>query len=162
MEAKRLEVPIKDFDTSGYDDFEIVPKNEAVKEEKPSEKENEIDLVLADGGDLLRYFIKRFKEVHGYDYKVDINKEKNIFENFKARYGPDAGQMIRILFDKHQGKLEQINGIVTATAFTKNSKWIQDMLYCELQEEKKSETVENSTEGLMTSNEFRQAFRLAI
>lgn len=169
MERKQLDGPLRDFDTGNYNDVEFIPKEvtpklveETVEEtvvEKP-QKEVVVDLPTATGRELLLYFMKRFKESHGYDYKTDWVKEVAILDSFRSRYGPDAGPMVAILFDKHQGKLT--SGIVTVTAFSKGAKWIQDSLYIDLQEAKKVERVENNVEGLMSSSDFRRTFNVAI
>jgi hypothetical protein len=165
MERKQLDAPIRDFDTGSYDDVEFIPKSE-IKVESPKVEqveeikvEDELDLTVANGRELLIYFMKRFKESHGYDYKTDWVKEVSILESFRSRYGPDAGPMIAILFDKHEGKLT--SGIVTVTAFSKGAKWIQDSLYFELQEKKKAKVVESNVEGLISSNDFRRTFSLS-
>lgn len=165
MERKQLDAPIRDFDTGSYDDVEFIPKSEIKVEEVSSPKvkevkeEVELDLTVATGRELLIYFMKRFKESHGYDYKTDWVKEVSILDSFRSRYGPDAGPMVAILFDKHEGKLT--SGIVTVTAFSKGAKWIQDSLYFDLQEKKKAEVVDSNVEGLISSNEFRRTFSLS-
>lgn len=167
MDIKQLDVPIRDFDTNGYDDIEFIPKERvetvAVIDEVKAEpvEEHQQELALMDGRSLLHYFLNRFKEVHGYPYKPDYVKELKIFESFKSRYGSDAGHMVRVLFDNHQGKLAETNGVITPTAFTKNAKWIQDMLYCEVQEEQKKTVKHESSEGLMTSDDFIRLFQMA-
>lgn len=157
MEIKNLEVPIRDFDTSSYDDVEFIPKEPVVVEIV----EESVDLCLATERELLDYFRRKFKESHGYEYKIDWLKDTAIFRSFISRYGPDAGPMVRILFENHNGKLNAVDGVITVTAFSKAAKWIQDMLYCDLQEEKKKKVLDNSAEGLITSNDFRKAFNVA-
>jgi hypothetical protein len=53
------------------------------------------------------------------------------------------------------------DGIMTVTAFSKGSKWIQDRLYIELQQcrAKENEPKVNS-EGLMGSNDFLKRMSL--
>jgi len=141
---KKLEVPIKDFDDDSYD--EVVE----VKVEEVS-KRPELNLEEADAKDLLFYFQTRFKEVHGYEYIISWVKEIGILRSFKERYGKDAGPMIDLLFTKYKGEIN--GGIMTITAFSKGSKWIQDKLYIELQQSRVVvETVK--VEGLMDSDDF--------
>jgi hypothetical protein len=168
MERKQLDVPIKDFDSNGYDEVEFISKDEIVieniSEEEVAlieEKELELDLSIAVGSQLLDYFMKRFKDAHGYEYVSDRVRDSVTLDGFRDRYGLDAGPMIKILFDKHNGKLSKADGVITVTAFSRGAKWLQDMLYFDLQEEKKKQVFKNSNEGLMTSNEFRKIFRVA-
>jgi len=141
---KKLIVPIKDFDSDSYDEVIEVPVSK-VESSQLSIDEN------SDPKDLLMYFSKRFKEVHGYDYVISWVKEIGILKSFKERYGQDAGPMVELLFDKYAGS---INGsVMTITAFSKGSKWIQDRLYIELQQSKVKEEPA-SVEGLMSSNDF--------
>jgi len=149
---KHLEVPIKDFDNDSYD--EVV---EVVEPVRASEVTVAIDLVSADAKGLLTYFIARFKEAHGYDYISEWVKELSIMKSYKDRYGPDAGPMIEILFDKYAGVIN--GGVMTVTAFSKGSKWIQDRLYIELQScRAKAQEPKINVEGLMNSNDFLNRF----
>ena len=168
MEIKQLSVPIKDFDQGGYDEVEFISKpNIPIKEKIVSpkiliEENQEIDLINATGNQLLKYFLKRFNETHGYEYRPDWPKDTKTLNAFRDRYSVDAGPMIKVLFDKHKGKLSAADGVITVTAFARGSKWIQDMLYCDLQEDKKQkQSFNESTEGLMSSYDFRRVFRLA-
>ena len=174
MERKQLEAPIKDFDTGGYSDVEFISREE-IEKEIPKENtittlqemlDSDIDIELPDvpligGTKLLKYFKERFYEAHGYEYLSDEERDINIFEDFKSRCGTNAVPMIKILFDNHQGKLSAVDGAITPSAFKRTAKWIQDILYLELQEEKKRKIVDNSTEGLMTSDEFLRILRVA-
>jgi len=177
MEIKQLEVELRDFDTNDYS-VEFIDKESAkskpieslLKKEEPTKLQEVInsdiescntEIPLVDGYKLQQYFLKRFKEVHGYEFVSADNSDIQIFDDFKNRYGDDAGPMIKILFDKHQGKLKSVDGVITINAFKKNAKWIQDMLYCELQEDKKNNNVDNSTEGLMSSHDFIRFFSVA-
>jgi len=60
------------------------------------------------------------------------------------------------LFDKHKGKIN--DQVMTLTAFSKGSKWIQDTLYIELQQDKIKEEKRPSSEGLMSSGLFLDRF----
>jgi hypothetical protein len=155
MERKNLEVPIKDFDDNGYDDSQYVLPESDIENPK------ELDLSIATGSQLLDYFLKRFKEAHGYDYVVDKEYDRSTFDLFRDRYGTDAGHMVRILFDNHNGKLSATDGVITVKAFARGAKWLQDMLYFDLQEEKKKQILDNSVEGLMAADDFIRRFRLA-
>ena len=136
---KKLDVPIRDYDSDNYDE-EIVVE---VKEPGPWDD--------TEPKDLLNYFTRRFKEVHGYEYVVSWVKELAIMKAFQERYQQDAGPMIELLFDKYAGSLN--GSVMTVTAFSRGSKWIQDRLYIELQQSKvKEETVK--VEGLMDSSDF--------
>jgi hypothetical protein len=171
MEIKQLGGPIKDFDQGGYDGVEFIPKKVTVNKIALNNKilvnsvvereKHELDLSIASGSQLLDYFVERFEQSHGYKYVVLRDRDVNIMDNFRDRYGLDAGPMIKILFDNHNGKLDATEGIISPTAFAKGSKWIQDMLYCELQEEKKKTVLDNSSEGLMSADDFIRAFKMA-
>ena len=148
---KHLE-EIKDFDNDNYD--EVVEVKQEVKSSDPS---IQIDLISADGRQLLSYFITRFREAHGYDYISEWVKELAVMKSFKDRYGPDAGPMIEILFDKYNGIIN--DGVMTVTAFSKGSKWIQDRLYIELQScRNKANEPQVNSEGLMGSSDFFKRF----
>ena len=148
---KHLE-EIKDYDNDNYD--EVVEVKEPVRASQSNVK---MDLVSADGKDLLGYFIARFKEAHGYDYVSEWVKELAVMKSFKDRYGPDAGPMIEILFDKYNGIIN--DGVMTITAFSKGSKWIQDRLYIELQScRNKANEPQVNSEGLMGSGDFFKRF----
>ena len=150
-EKKKIDGEPVCYDNDSYDE---------VVEVKVAESREEliagIDLVNATPRELLIYFADRFKEVHGYAYNVEWVKESAIFKSFSERYGVDAGPMIAILFDNHKGKLNDL--VMTATAFSKGSKWIQDTLYIELQQQKQKQENRNSTEGLMNTNDFIERF----
>ena len=152
-EKKKIDGDPVNYDNDSYDE---------VVEVKVAESREElvagIDLVIASPRDLLIYFADRFKETHGYAYNVDWVKESAIFKSFKERYGVDAGPMVAVLFDNHKGKLNDL--VMTATAFSKGSKWIQDTLYIELQQQKLKEENRNSTEGLMNTNDFIERFSI--
>lgn len=153
IEKKPASTPLQDYDNDSYD--EIVVAVESVKEGFNAS----IDLSEAKPKDLLVYFANRFKEAQGYEYVVSWEKEIAIMKGFKERYGLDAGPMIALLFDKYNCLL---NGqVMTVTAFSKGSKWIQDKLYIELRQDiiKQSEP-KVSVEGLMDSNDFLN--RLAL
>jgi len=150
VEKKIVDSPLKDFDNDSYD--EIV--SEVV--EKISSKD--IDLDNAEAKDLLIYFANRFKESQGFEYNVEWVKEMAIFKSFKERYGSDAGPMVALLFDKYHCVL---NGqVMTATAFSKGSKWIQDKLYIELKQDLVKEENRPSTEGLMRTDDFLSRFNI--
>lgn len=152
-EKKKIDGDPVNYDNDSYDE---------VVEVKVAESREElvagIDLVTVSPRDLLIYFADRFKETHGYAYNVDWVKESAIFKSFKERYGVDAGPMVAVLFDNHKGKLNDL--VMTATAFSKGSKWIQDTLYIELQQQKLKEENRNSTEGLMNTNDFIERFSI--
>jgi hypothetical protein len=151
MEKKKFDRDLTNYDVDSYDDVIVTSPIESKKDLVAS-----IDLVNATPRELLIYFSDRFKETHGYAYNVEWVKESAIFKSFKERYGVDAGPMIALLFDKHKGKLNDL--VMTATAFSKGSKWIQDTLYIELQQEKLRNENRNSTEGLMNTNDFIERF----
>jgi len=151
MEKKSFDGELADYDNDSYDEVIEVKVIESKQELVAS-----IDLVTATPRDLLLYFADRFKETHGYAYNVEWVKETAIFKSFKERYGVDAGPMVALLFDKHGGKLNDL--VMTATAFSKGSKWIQDTLYIELQQQKIKNETRNSTEGLMNTNDFIERF----
>ena len=146
---KKLELPIRDYDNDSYDEVIEVPTTEA----RPA---LEIDLAGASPKELLVYFAARFKEVHGYEYVIEWVKEIAVFKSFKERYGVDAGPMVALLFDKYRGVVN--DGVMTVTAFSKGSKWIQDKLYVELRETKLREENRPSTQGLMSTDDFLKRF----
>lgn len=151
IEKKSFDGPLANYDDDDYDSVIETPVIES-KEELI----NELDLVNASPRDLLLYFVSRYKETHGYDYVVEWIKEVSILKSFKERYGVDAGPMIALLFDKHKGKLNDM--VLTVTAFSKGSKWIQDTLYIELQQNKIKEENRPSSEGLMNTDDFLKRF----
>jgi hypothetical protein len=151
MEEKSFDGPLSNYDDNSYD--------EVIETQVPESKEeliNELDLTKADARQLLLYFCSKFKETQGYDYNVDWVKETSILKAFRDRYGNDAGPMIKLLFDKHNGKIN--DQVMTITAFSKGSKWIQDTLYIELQQDKIKEENRPSSEGLMHTDDFFKRF----
>jgi len=151
MEKKTVEGEIYDFDLDDYDT--VVTE---VKPETKQELVEGIDLVTADPRQLLTYFAERFKEVHGYAYNIEWVKEVAILKSFMERYRLDAGPMVALLFDKYRGVIN--GGVMTVTAFSKGSKWIQDLLYIDLQQTRIKQENKPSTEGLMGTDEFLQRF----
>jgi hypothetical protein len=142
-----------DYDNDDYNDF-----IEATIVENKKELFQELDLLEATPRELLLYFANRYKEVHGFEYVIEWVKEIAIFKSFKERYQKDSGPMIELLFEKHGGKINDM--VMTATAFSKGSKWIQDTLYIELQQQRQKEENKTSTEGLMDTSEFLKRFAL--
>ena len=151
MEEKSFDGPLANYDDDSYD--EVIEVQQAATKE---DLVKELDLSRADARDLLLYFCSRFKETQGYEYNVEWVKETSILKSFRERYGIDAGYMIKILFDKHKGKIN--DQVMTLTAFSKGSKWIQDTLYIELQQDKIKEEKRPSSEGLMSSGLFLDRF----
>jgi len=151
LEKKSFDGDPADYDDDSYDEIVDIKVAESREELVAS-----IDLVNASSRELLIYFSDRFKDTHGYAYNVEWVKETAIFKSFKERYGIDAGPMIALLFDNHRGVFN--DKVITATAFSKGSKWIQDTLYIELQQQKQKEQNRNSTEGLMNTDDFIKRF----
>ncbi len=84
--------------------------------------------------DLLVYFSQRFEKIHNIPYVIEWDKETSYFKGFINRYGVDAADIVDILFNKFKGN---INGnIITATGFSTGAKWIQDILFNALWEER--------------------------
>ena len=146
---KSIDGPIKDFDIDSYDE---------VVQPVRSEERTEILLTGFEPKDLLIYFANRFKQCHGYEYIISWVKEVAIFKSFTERYGQDAGPMVQLLFDKYDGIIN--GGVMTVTAFSKGSKWIQDKLYIELQQSRVKEEPVIPAEGLMDSNDFLRKLSL--
>ena len=142
---------MQDYDNDSYDEVvEVKPEAEAPTTEN-------INLAEAQAKELLIYFAQRFKETQGFEYTVEWVKEIAILKSFKERYGLDAGPMIALLFDKYNGVIN--GGVMTITAFSKGSKWSQDKLYIELNQDKIKEAEPPiNIEGLMDSNDFLQRF----
>jgi len=151
MEEKSFDGPLANYDDDSYD--EVIEVQQAATKE---DLVKELDLSRADARDLLLYFCSRFKETQGYEYNVEWVKETSILKSFRERYGADAGYMIKLLFDKHKGKIN--DQVMTLTAFSKGSKWIQDTLYIELQQDKIKEENRPSSEGLMSTDDFLKRF----
>ena len=152
-EKKSFDGPFINYDE---DDYDTVIETQVVESKR--ELVEEVDLVKADARQLLLYFASRYKEIHGFDYVVDWVKDIAILKAFKERYGVDAGPMIRILFDQNKGKIN--DAVMTITAFSKGSKWIQDILHIEVQQNKLKEENKQSTEGLLNTDEFIKRFAI--
>lgn len=151
VDEKTIDGELGNYDNDSYDDYVEAPVIESKQDLL-----KEIDLSSVTPRELLLYFANRYKETHGFDYVVDWVKEVAIFKSFIDRYNQEAGYMVALLFDKHQGKINDM--ILTATAFSKGSKWIQDTLYIELQKKRQKEETKTSTEGLLNTNEFLKRF----
>lgn len=142
-----------DYDSDSYDDYDELEQPDNIQQ-----LVTEVSLAAPTAKELLLYFANRYKEAHGFEYIVEWVKEIAIFKSFIERYGADAGPMIELLFDKHAGKLD--NMVLTVTAFTKGSKWIQDKLYIELQQNRIKKENRVSTEGIMATDEFLNRFAI--
>jgi len=151
MEKKKFDGVPANYDDDSYDEIIVVKPIESKEEFVAS-----ISLEEADARQLLLYFADRFKDTHGYTYNIEWVKETAIFKSFKERYGVDAGPMLALLFDTHKGIIS--DKVLTATAFSKGSKWIQDILYIDLRQQKLKNENRNSTEGLMNTNDFIERF----
>jgi uncharacterized lipoprotein YehR (DUF1307 family) len=152
-EKKSFDGPLINYDE---DDYDTIIETQVVESKR--ELVEEVDLAKADARQLLLYFASRYKEIHGFDYVVDWVKDIAILKAFKERYGVDAGPMIRILFDQNKGKIN--DAVMTITAFSKGSKWIQDILHIEVQQNKIKEENKQSTEGLLNTDEFIKRFAI--
>lgn len=102
--------------------------------------------------DLLVYFAKRFEETHNIPYVIEWDKETSYFKGFMTRYGVDAPDIVDILFDKFKGN---INGnIITATGFSKGAKWIQDILFNAMWEERNKKNKPSTATGTLNGEDF--------
>jgi hypothetical protein len=138
-----------------YDET-IESKTESKKEVVPDATE-EGTLYMVEARDLLQFFMRRFYEVHGYQYKADWIKESAIMKSFKLRYGPDAGLIVKSLFDDYGGKWnEQVVGV---TVFAKGSKWIQDQIYFRLQKTRQMRKVATKQGEMLSSGDFLTRFQ---
>ena len=137
-------------ETNNYDvdDYDAVVKVIEPKESK---------LDLNKPRDLLIFFAERYEVVHGFPYVISWEKEIAIFKAFLGRYKEDSGPMVKLLFDKHQGIIA--SNRMSATAFAVGSKWIQDILYSEVQDVKiEASKPPVDTKGLTSSNDFLERF----
>ena len=157
MEKKDFDGSPSDYDSDSYDD--VVETSEVVVPQTttPAIFKN-VKPVVVTPRELLIYFANRYKEVHGFEHVIDWVKEIAIFKGFIERYNADAQPMVELLFDKHNGKINDM--VLTPTAFSKGSKWIQDTLYIELQQNKIKEENRPSSEGLMDTDEFLKRFAI--
>jgi hypothetical protein len=116
------------------------------------ESPNKRKLDLTNPRDLLVYFTNRFEETHNIPYVIEWDKETSYFKGFMARYGVDAPAIVDVLFDKFKGN---INGnIITATGFAKGSKWIQDILFNALWEERNKKNKPSTATGTLNGEDF--------
>ena len=153
VSEKAFDVAPGEYDDDSYDDYQEVTQPDSI-----NDLVKEVSLKDPTAKELLMYFANRYKEVHGFEYIVEWVKEVTIFKSFIERYGVDAGPMVELLFDKHAGKLD--NMVLTVTAFTKGSKWIQDKLYIELQQNRIKQENKPSSEGIMATDEFFSRFAI--
>ncbi len=127
-------------------------------EVKASEPVDESSLYAMDAKALTRYFMTRFEEAHGYNYRPDWIKETAIMKSFKLRYGPDAGLIIKSLFDDFSGKWNE--QIVSMSVFSKGSKWIQDQLYFKVQQNSRQIRKVATKQGeMLDSGDFLERFQ---
>lgn len=141
------------------------PSDEASQEDREAgdivAERMRIDLYSASPKDLLLYFTNRFKMQHGYEYKTDWVKDLAVMKAFIGRYGPDAGHLIRILFDDFNGTWN--GSALTVSAFSRGAKWIQDELYNQLklgqQKAQKRETRQVERGVLLDSDSFLERFK---
>jgi hypothetical protein len=156
-ESKNFAPTLQNF-TPDYDQTVRVERKETEVPEDDIAYRMELDLVVADPRQLLLYFSARFNKIHGYEYVVDWIKEYSTFKAFKQRYGPDAGPMLQVLFDRYGGMW---NGQPVSTSmFSRGAKWIQDILYNDLHEMRRSlkKSTESSKE-LLHSDDLLSRFK---
>jgi hypothetical protein len=126
--------------------------NDEEKLESPTVEKNQRKLDLTNPRDLLVYFTQRFEATHNIPYVIEWDKETSYFKGFIARYGVDASGIVDVLFDKFKGN---INGnIITATGFAKGSKWIQDILFNALWEERNKKNKPQMATGTLNGEDF--------
>ncbi len=126
--------------------------NEEQLETPNDEVHNPRKLDLTNPRDLLVHFCKRFEETHNIPYVIEWDKETSYFKGFISRYGVDAPEIVDVLFDKFKGN---INGnIITATGFSKGAKWIQDILFNALWEERNKKNKPSTTTGTLDGEDF--------
>lgn len=140
-----------------------------VKEETPVELGPDIDEIASRLGisdwaeatneQLLNYFINKYERTHGYPYRVEA-KDRATIQSFHRRYEEYAGPIIKQLFDEHDGEMG--GEIQSTSCFSKGSKWIQDILYTEVQERRKDERAKQKRRsergGFMSGKEFIDMF----
>ena len=126
--------------------------NEEQLETSNDEVHNPRKLDLTNPRDLLVHFCKRFEETHNIPYIIEWDKETSYFKGFISRYGVDASEIVDVLFDKFKGN---INGnIITATGFSKGAKWIQDILFNALWEERNKKNKPSTATGTLDGEDF--------
>lgn len=126
--------------------------NEEQLETPNDEVHNPRKLDLTNPRDLLVHFCKRFEETHNIPYVIEWDKETSYFKGFISRYGVDAPEIVDVLFDKFKGN---INGnIITATGFSKGAKWIQDILFNALWEERNKKNKPSTATGTLDGEDF--------
>jgi hypothetical protein len=130
--------------------WEIQNDNSEEKSDSPTVDERKLDLTKP--RDLLVYFAKRFEETHNIPYIIEWDKETSCIKGFMNRYGVDAPEIIDVLFDKFKGN---INGnIITATGFSKGAKWIQDILFNALWEDRNKKNKPSTATGTLDGEDF--------
>lgn len=129
-------------------------------EEVVVSKEVSVDLRVMDSKALLMYFLQRFREVHGFQYRTDWAKEMAIMRSFKERYGPDAGLIIRCLFDDFKGKWG--DQVASVTVFSKGSKWIQDQIYFRVTEQANKKQTPSVEGEMLNSDDFLNKFNTHV
>lgn len=86
--------------------------------------------------ELVTYIKTSLKVLCDMDLPVTANRERSIMAGFQKVYGPDAGRVIKWVFWRWGGKVN--DQYVTYGNFSKAMKWRTDMWYLELQQHIKS------------------------
>lgn len=97
---------------------------------------------LMEPKELLDYIEKRFQDEVGYKLATDREKEISILNKLKKVYGEDAGNIVKLFFDKHHGVLTDSAGrkqTFKMAWLSSGYKWWLDELYDRVQKEKKLE-----------------------
>lgn len=106
---------------------------------------------------LLRHFMTRHEQVHGYPYKPDRAKDASIFRAYAARYGADALPVMDFLFDRHAGlytdgsKPPRVQG---PQLFCKGSSWLCDQLRDEYYKSQEADAALERNGGMMGLDEL--------
>lgn len=95
--------------------------------------------------DLISYIKTYMSTVYELELVIDpsIPRERSVFRALKKTYGEDAGLIVKWVFWKYKGKVE--DRYVNFFDFQKSRKWWTDLMYQELQLQQQKEKKKEKT-----------------
>ncbi|QDH91782.1 hypothetical protein SEA_PHRAPPUCCINO_107 [Mycobacterium phage Phrappuccino] len=94
--------------------------------------------------ELVSYLKIAVKALQDIDLPVDGMPERSVMAGLKRTYGPQAGNILKWVCWRHEGKYR--GQVIGYFSFAKGRKWFTDMLYTELQQHLSAEAAQVAAE----------------